>query len=160
MKHPPHTFDDLAVGTTFDSPSRVITRADIDQFTRLSGDRTALHSDDDYARSTPLGGIVAHGALNLAAATGMAYELGIFEGTVLAVQSMTISFDRPVHSDDSLTLRLQVAAKADRPRPGRGRVEFDMKLLNQEDRCVMSGCWTILMRRPPATAPDSPPLDA
>ena len=147
MTGAPLHFDEFLTGRTFSSGPRRISRGDIDAFTSLSGDHTALHSDDAYAASTPLGGIVAHGALVLAAATGLAHSLGIFEGTVLAVRSMHVAFDRPVRPDESVSLELTVAEPAPRPRPDRGRIRFEVKLRNGAGETVMSGSWTLLIRR-------------
>lgn len=147
MDYPPHTFDELEPGTAFEAGPRTISREDIDRFTQLSGDRTALHSDEDYARQTPLGGLVSHGVLNLSAATGLAYQMGVFEGTVLAIRSMTVKYDRPVFPGDSVTLNLTVAEVDPRPRPDRGTVGFDARLINQKGKTVLSGLWTVLMRR-------------
>ena len=147
MSHAPRTFDDLEVGSAFTAGPREISRADIDDFTRISGDRTALHSDDAYASTTPFGGVVAHGALSLAVATGLAYQTGIFEGTVLAVRQMDVRFERPVFPDDRLELLLTVAELDEKPRPDRGRVGFDVDLRNQDGRTVLSGRWTLVVRR-------------
>jgi oxepin-CoA hydrolase / 3-oxo-5,6-dehydrosuberyl-CoA semialdehyde dehydrogenase len=143
----PRTFDDLVPGLAFEAGPRLLTRADIAAFATLSGDHTALHADDGYAATTPFGRIVAHGALNLAAATGLAYSTGIFEGTVLAVRSMQIQFDRPVYPDDLLSLRMVVQSRDERPRPDRGNVAFDVTLTNQDGRTVLSGTWSLVMRR-------------
>ncbi len=151
VKQAPHAFEDLAPGMAFRSGPRRITRADIADFARLSGDHTRLHSDDAYAASTPFGGVVAHGALNLAAATGLAYASGVFEGTVLAVRSMTIDFERPVFPGDALTLCLQVRELDPRPRPDRGRVTFEVEVENQDGKRVLTGAWTLLLRRRPAS---------
>jgi 3-hydroxybutyryl-CoA dehydratase len=145
----PHSFDDLEPGLSFEAGPRRITRADIDDFSRLSGDRTALHVDEAYAATTPFGRVVAHGALNLAVATGLAYSAGIFEGTVLAVESMRIRFERPVYPGDEVRLRLTVASRDEKPRPERGKVSFDVELVNQDGRVVLSGSWTLVVRRGP-----------
>jgi acyl dehydratase len=147
MEYPPHTFDQLQMGSSFEAGPRTISRADIDLFTQLSGDQTALHSDEDYARTTPLGGLVAHGVLNLSAATGLAYQMGVFEGTVLAIRSMTVKYERPVYPGDAVTLQLTVAELDPRPRPDRARVSFDARLVNQKGKTVLSGLWKVLMRR-------------
>lgn len=147
MDYPAHTFDELEPGICFRTGPRTISRSDIDQFTELSGDRTELHSDEEYARQTPLGGLVAHGVLNLSAATGLAYRMGVFQGTVLAIRSMEIKYDRPVFPGDAVTLQLTVAEMDPRPRSDRGRVGFEAKLFNQHGKVVLSGLWTVLMRR-------------
>jgi acyl dehydratase len=143
----PHCFDDLYPGQSFSSGPRTITRADIDAFTELSGDRTALHNDESYAQTTPFGSVVAHGALVLSAGTGLAYGLGIFEGTVLAVRSMDACFERPVFPGDSISLRLEVHSKEEHPRPDRGRIRLAIHLTNQHKRTVLTGVWVLLLRR-------------
>ncbi|MBC7895084.1 MAG: dehydratase [Cytophagaceae bacterium] len=143
----PLAFDDLTLGAAFRAGPRRVSRADIAAFAALSGDHTALHSDEAYAATTPFGRVVAHGALNLAVATGLAYATGIFEGTVLAVRSMAIDFERPVFPDDELLLELTVSALDQRPRPDRGQVEFSVRVVNQEGRAVLSGTWKLLLKR-------------
>jgi acyl dehydratase len=147
------TFEDFEPGRTFSSSPRRISRADLDAFTQLSGDRTALHGDEAYAATTPLGGIVAHGALVLSVATGLAYALGIFDGTVLAVASMDTTFERPVRPDESVSLTLTVHDRDLKPRPDRGRVRFAVDLRLQTGKTAMSGSWTLLIRR---SAPGDP----
>lgn len=150
------SFDELQPGQAFEAGPRVIDRSDIDAFTRLSGDRTALHCDDDYARSTPFGAVVAHGVLVLAVGTGLAYDTGIFLGTVLAVRSMELSFERPVFPGDALSLRLEVMSKESQPRVDRGRVSFGVRLTNQHGKAAALGTWTLIMRR--SVESDSPPV--
>jgi acyl dehydratase len=140
-------FEDFRPGQTFSAGPRSIERREIDAFTALSGDRTALHSDEAYARTTPFGGLVAHGALVLAVATGMAFDIGIFEGTVLAIRSMDIRFDRPVYPGDALTLKLHVLSKDPHPRADRGRVSFSVELWNERGKSTLSGTWVIVIRR-------------
>jgi len=147
MRYTPMTFDELPAGTKFVAGSRSISREDISAFAALSGDHTALHSDEAYAASTPFGRVVAHGALNLAIATGLAYSTGVFEGTVLAVRSMEVAFDRPVYPGDELSLELTVAEVDSRPRADRGCITFDVIVRNQGLRTVISGQWKLVMRR-------------
>ncbi|RKY21926.1 MAG: dehydratase [Planctomycetota bacterium] len=147
MPGPGKTFDELSLGQVFLGGPRHVSRADIATFATVSGDHTALHCDDAYAATTPFRGVVAHGVLNLAVATGLAYDTGAFEGTVLAVRSMDVRFDRPVRPGDELRLRLKVLELDQRPKPDRGRVAFDVQLKNQEGRVVLSGRWSLLIRR-------------
>ncbi len=145
-----YTYDALSLGQTFEAGPRRVTLDDIATFARISGDFTALHTDAEYAAATPLGGLVAHGALSLAIATGLAHDTGAFETTVLAFRSLEASYDRPVFPDDDLTLTLEVDELDERPRPTRGRVRFETKLRNQHGKVVMSGHWYLVLRRDPA----------
>ncbi len=155
MRYPAHTFEDFAPGLAFACGPRIVTAEDIATFARISGDHTRLHTDAAYAATTPFGRIVAHGALNLAVATGLAYESGVFEGTVLAVAEMDTRFERPVFPGDPLTLRMIVAGTDPRPRPDSGKVTLAIELLNGTPKVVLRGQWTIVVRR--AVAPGSSP---
>ena len=151
-----HYYDDCQPGLRLTTGPRVITRQDVDAFTAISGDRTALHTDDTYAATTPFGRVVAHGVLNLAVATGLAWASGAFERSVLAFVSMTVRFDRPVYPGDAVTLHLVVREQDSRPREDRGRVTFDVQLTNQAGRVVLSGEWILLLRRTPGPAASDP----
>ena len=146
MDAPGRCFDELSVGDVVSAGPRVISREDIAAFADLSGDRTALHTDEAYAASTPLGGLVAHGALTLSAATGLAYESQAFEGTVLAFKGMDVSFERPVFPGDTVSLELTVEGLKAAPRGDRGTTDFAVRVLNQKGRRVLSGTWTLVLR--------------
>lgn len=155
MSYAPHVYEDFAEGQVFREGPRSVSRADIAAFASISGDHTALHNDDAYAATTPFGGVVAHGVLNLAIGTGLAYASRLLDGTVLAVVSVACAFDRPVFPGDQLTLQLAVQRLDPRPRPDRGRVTFGVALENQHGKRVLSGEWVLLVRRRSApTRPD------
>ncbi len=79
------TFNEFKVGDKFTTASRTITEADVVNFAGLSGDFNPLHTDEEFGKSTPFKGRVAHGMLSVAVATGLANQLGIFEGTTIAL---------------------------------------------------------------------------
>ncbi|GAB6154362.1 hypothetical protein JCM17380_31120 [Desulfosporosinus burensis] len=83
----------MKVGVEFYIASRTITKADVVSFTGLSGDYNPLHTDEEWVKAnTKFGGRIAHGVLIQAIATGLANQLGIFEGTSIAVIEMTTRF--------------------------------------------------------------------
>jgi len=157
VSYEPHRFEDFAPGQAYEFGKRIISREDIAAFADVSDDHTALHCDDGYAATTPFGSVVSHGVLNVAAATGLAYRCGLFEGTVLAVLSLETRFERPVFPGDELTLRMTVKELDPRPRPDRGRVTFGVELLNQAGKKVVAGDWTLLLRRAGVPAGSAPP---
>lgn len=46
---------------TWETPARTITGLDLTAVAGLSGDCNPLHTDDDFAKSTQLGGRIFHG---------------------------------------------------------------------------------------------------
>ena len=71
-----------------------LTSADIAEYAAASRDTNPLHTDDDYARLTPYGGTVAHGALVVTTALADVPAAAMRRPCVL-----TARFSRPVHPD-------------------------------------------------------------
>jgi acyl dehydratase len=149
------TYDQFGLGEVFISPARTVTEADVVNFAGLSGDFNPLHIDEAFARTTPFGGRIAHGMLVAALATGMANWLGIFEGTALALMEQVIQYKRPVQLGDTVHLELRVADKEEISKPDRGVVVFETDVCNQDSRPVITGRWTMMMRRGERPAPQA-----
>lgn len=141
------TFDQFELGQTFTTASRTVTEADVVAFAGLSGDFNPLHTDETFARTTPFGGRIAHGMLGAAIATGLANQLGIFEGTTIALISQTLRYTAAIRFGDTIHLELKVAEKKETSRPDRGVITFEATLVNQEDRPVIEGQWVVMLRR-------------
>lgn len=58
-----YVFEDLAVGMSADY-AKIVTEADILMFAEISGDFNPVHIDEDFARTTPFKGRIAHGMLS------------------------------------------------------------------------------------------------
>ena len=70
-------------------------------FAGVSGDFNPMHTDAEYAKSTQFGARVAHGALIFSIATGLAYQLGFLDGTVIAFTSFDWKMRAPVFIGDT-----------------------------------------------------------
>lgn len=68
-----------------------LTDEQLSRFAESSGDRNPLHIDDRFARSTPYGRPIAHGALVVTAALGSADE-----ETLLHARALEMQFKKPV----------------------------------------------------------------
>lgn len=149
----PLWFEDLEPGLVFRSPERVISAGDIAAFSRLSGDHNPIHTDEELARASAFRGTVAHGHLVQAVASGLAWDLGIFRGTLVALTGIEIDFVAPVRPDTAVRLELTVCAREASPRPRRGAVKFTARVLDGDDTPIIEGAWRTLMgRRPKATS--------
>ncbi len=141
------TFNEFNVGDEFITASRTITEADTVNFAGLSGDFNPLHTDEEYGKSTPFKGRVAHGMLSVAIATGLANQLGIFEGTTIALLSMTINYKGAVKFEDTIHLKLKVAEKKETSKDDRGIVTFDTMVYNQDNKPIVEGQWVVMLHR-------------
>jgi acyl dehydratase/NAD(P)-dependent dehydrogenase (short-subunit alcohol dehydrogenase family) len=78
-----------------------VSREHLRRFADASGDRNPLHGDDEYARATPYGRCIAHGALVTTAA------LGVADAAVLQrVRSIHVQFKQPVFPGETYTIAL------------------------------------------------------
>ncbi len=140
-------FDQFNVGDLFESQGRTVTEADTVNFAGISGDYNPLHTDEEFGKTTPMGGRIAHGVLALAISTGQGNQLGIFEGTTIALMSQTVKYTGPVHFGDTIHLELKVAEKKESSKPDRGTVIFNANVVNQQGKTVIEGQWVCLMKR-------------
>ncbi len=151
MYGPEHNyFEDVEVGTTWESPSRVVTEADVHAYAELSGDFNPIHVNPEYAATTPFGRTIAHGLLTLARASGMSIDHPKMR-TLAVVELRQIKFLAPVFPGDNLRVRTTVLAKERRGRGKRGHITWMRNVLNQDDKIVQQGeSVTVVEAREPA----------
>ncbi len=142
-------FEEFQIGDALETRGRTITESDVVQFAGLSGDYNQLHTDAEYASETMFGERIAHGLLGLSIASGLSSRLGFAEGTVEAFVSLDWKFRAPIKLGDTIRARLEVVRKKEMARLGGGFVVFDVVILNQEDKTVQKGNWTLLIKGAP-----------
>lgn len=140
-------FEEFEVGQCVTSMGRTITETDIVSFAAFTGDWTTLHTDAVYAGQTIYGQRVAHGLLGLSIASALAIRLGFMEDTILAFREIREwKFSLPVFIGDTLRVRLTVSETKPVRRMGGGLVAFTAEVLNQDDKVVQHGVWTVLIK--------------
>ncbi|MEI2806174.1 MULTISPECIES: MaoC/PaaZ C-terminal domain-containing protein [Paracoccaceae] len=115
-------FDEFEVGQNWTTPRRTITEADIVMFAGMTGDYNPVHTDEEFARSTPFGTRILHGPAVFAIATGLEFRLGIKEGTAIAFLGMTWDLKAPVKIGDTIHVFQRVDAVRPTKNPARGIV--------------------------------------
>jgi 3-hydroxybutyryl-CoA dehydratase len=143
-------FEEFEIGNEVVSPSRTITEADVVMFAGLTGDYNQLHTDEEFAKSTPFGRRIAHGLLVLSYAVGLLGRLGFIEGTALAFRELSWKFSQPVFMGDTVHVRARCRELKPMARLGGGLVIFDLSVVNQEGKTVQKGEWHVLMASKPA----------
>jgi acyl dehydratase len=141
-------WDEFSEGETFTTAARTVTEGAVDLFAGLSGDFNPLHTDEESARKMPMKGRIAHGMLVLSIATGLSNQLGLFEGTTLALLGMDrIKWTAPVRLGDTIHTELRVKEKKASSKPDRGVLVVEVSVANQRGEPVLAAEWTTLMMR-------------
>ena len=94
-----YDFEDLAVGMKA-SFAKTITEADIILFAGASGDNNAMHINEEFAKTTPFKGRIAHGMLT--ASVISAAIAGRLPGPGTVYLSQNLRFKAPVRPGDTV----------------------------------------------------------
>ena len=143
-------FEEFEVGQKITTMSRTVTETDVVTFAGLSGDFNQIHTDAEYAKSTPFGQRIAHGICVLSIVSGLATLTGIMEGTVLAFREIAEwKFSKPVFFGDTVHVEMEVVETKAFPRLAGGAVMIKVEVKNRKDETVQSGRWNVLMMSRP-----------
>ncbi len=145
-------FEEFEEGQTLETRGRTITEADIVSFAGLSGDYNPMHTNAAFAAGTQFGQRVAHGLLGLSIASGLSYQLGFLEGTVIAFTGLDWKFREPIFIGDTIRAVVKVTKLREMKSAGGGFVSFDIRVLNQDDKVTQKGEWTVLVASKPEDA--------
>ncbi len=135
-------FEEVQIGESLLTASRVIGEADVKAFGELTGDMFYMHFDDEAAKASAFGKRIAHGYLVLSDAAGLFVVAE--PGPVLANYGLdTLRFVKPVGLGDSIQVRLTCKRKIDRNKKdangqGQGVVAWDVEVTNQDKELVAS----------------------
>lgn len=144
-------FEEFTAGERIVTRSRTVTEGDVVAFAALTGDWNSIHTDAVLAARMPFEQRVAHGALGLSIALGLAARTGMMEGTVLAFREIEEwKFRQPVFLGDTIRAELSVEETRPLPKLGGGAVVIGADVKNQRDETVMKGRWVVLFQSKPA----------
>lgn len=140
-------FEEFEIDAQYESQGRTIGESDVMAFAGLSGDFNPLHTDAEFAKTTPFGERIAHGMLTVAISTGMSNWTGIFAGTTIALMEQNIKYTAGVKLGDTVHLEMKVIEKKETSKPDRGIIKFAAQMLNQRGEVVVDMIWTLMMKR-------------
>ena len=122
---------------SWDVPPVVIDREQILSFSRLY-DPLPLHTDEEYAKTTRFGGLIAPGVLSFMAVWAKFLENSDpFGEELIAGTSAKIEWFKPVYADDVLTGRVVVTGVTRRI-PYNGVVVTTIEARNQRGELVLT----------------------
>lgn len=129
-------FDDLKVGMTADTAPAVIEKEKMLDFARLY-DNIPLHTDEEYAKNTPFGRLIAPGVMSFMSVWAKYLEADFFGEELLAGKSTKIEWMKPVFADDILTGTATIT-RLEKRNPKNGLAELTIEVKNQNGEIVLT----------------------
>ena len=129
-------FDDIKLGMTVDIASAVIEKEKMIAFAR-NYDNIPLHTDEEYAKSTPFGKLIAPGVMSFMSVWAKYLEVDFFGEELLAGKSTKIEWLKPVFANDVLTGKATITNLIKRNAKN-GLVEVTIEAYNQDGELVLT----------------------
>jgi len=129
-------FDDIKVGMTVQIPPALIEKQKMLDFARLY-DNIPLHTDEEYAKTTPFGQLIAPGVMSFMAVWAKYLEVDFFGEELLAGKSTKIEWLKPVYAGDVLSGVAKVTCLTKRSARN-GLVEITIEARNQKGDVVLT----------------------
>jgi 3-hydroxybutyryl-CoA dehydratase len=141
-------YDELEVGDRRIFRGITVTESHIVGFAGLTGDHYVLHTDAEYASTTPFGQRIAHGLLILSLGAGL---IPLEPGRVVALLGLEdVRFTAPTFIGDTVHPEMEIVSKTDKE-PG-GLVIVDETIRNQRDQTVCTARLRVLLAASPKLA--------
>ena len=128
----PH-FEAVAVGDSLPPVTKTITHNQLVRYAGASGDFNPIHTDPDAAQAAGLGGVIAHGLLNMAFLAQLVTD---WVGDPGAVRQLRCRFSRPVRPGDTVIAKGTIVDKS--VVEGEQRVVCKLWVENQRGEIVLS----------------------
>ena len=129
-------FDDLEIGMAVEISAAVIKKEKMIDFAR-DYDNIPLHTDEEYAKTTPFGKLIAPGVMSFMSVWAKYLEVDFFGKELLAGKSTKIEWLKPVFANDVLTGKATITNLIKRNSKN-GLVEITIDAYNQNGDIVLT----------------------
>lgn len=129
-------FNELKVGMKLNLSPTVIEKQKMLDFA-YSYDNIPLHTDEEYAKTTPFGKLIAPGVMSFMSVWAKYLEVDFFKEGLLAGKSTKIEWFKPVFVEDVLTGVATITKLTPRNEKN-GIAEVTIEVYNQDKILVLS----------------------
>ena len=138
-------FDDIKLNTQIDIPPALIEKEKMVDFAKLY-DNIPLHVDEDYAKSTHFGKLIAPGVMSFMSVWAKYLEVDIIGEELLAGKSTKIEWYKPVFAGDILTGKATITKLTERNERN-GIAEITIQVSNQKGELVLTNLTEAIVKR-------------
>lgn len=138
-------FDDIKLNTQIDIPPALIEKDKMVDFAKLY-DNIPLHVDEDYAKSTHFGKLIAPGVMSFMSVWAKYLEVDIIGEELLSGKSTKIEWYKPVFAGDILTGKATITKLTERNERN-GIAEITIQVSNQKGELVLTNVTEAIVKR-------------
>ena len=128
-------FEDFKVGMQVEIPPATINKKDMVDFA-LKYDNIPLHTDEEYAKSTNFGGLIAPGVMSFMSVWAKYLEVDLIGRELIAGKSSKMEWFKPVFAEDVLYGKALITNLTKRNEKN-GIVEITINVYNQNGDLVI-----------------------
>lgn len=141
-------FDDMPAGFRFETGSQTLTSEAIKRFAK-EWDPQPFHLDEEAAKASPYGALIASGFHTILAAFKLIVEANVWSESSMGGPGLKeVRWLKPVFVDDTIRVEAEVLeARVSRSKPDRGFVEIRYDIFNQSDEMVAQYQATHILKR-------------
>ena len=140
-------FEEFVLGKQTKIDSAVIEKSEIIDFAKKY-DNIPLHTDEEYAKSTFFGKLIAPGVMSFMSVWAKYLEIDFAGEELIAGKSTKIEWIKPVFAEDVLTSTCTVSNLTKRNAKN-GIVELTFEVFNQNNELVLTDVTEMIVRRRP-----------
>ena len=129
-------FDEMKLGMTVNVPPAVIDKEKMLEFA-YDYDNLPLHTDEEYAKTTPFGKLIAPGVMSFMSVWAKYLEVDFFGEELLAGKSTKIEWLKPVFAGDVLTSKATITSLVKRSEKN-GLAAVSFNVYNQNGELVLT----------------------
>ena len=140
-------FEEFKLGSKTQIEPAVINKDDMVDFAKKY-DNIPLHTDEEYAKSTFFGKLIAPGVMSFMSVWAKYLEVDLAGNELLAGKSTKIEWFKPVFADDVLTSTCTVSKLIKRNEKN-GIVELTFEVFNQNGELVLTDVTEMIVKCKP-----------
>lgn len=140
-------FEEFEAGTQLNIDNVVIDKNDMLDFANKY-DYIPLHTDEEYAKKTMFGNLIAPGVMSFMAVWAKYLEADLAGEQLIAGKSTKIEWKKPVYADDVLNAICTVS-KLTKRNEKNGQVELTFEVFNQNGELVLTNVTEMIVKCKP-----------
>ena len=140
-------FEEFVLGAKYEIAPAVIEKGDMIDFAEKY-DNIPLHTDEEYAKSTVFGGLIAPGVMSFMSVWAKYLEINLAGKEVIAGKSTKIEWIKPVYAGDVLKSTCTVSNLMKR-NARNGLVELTFEVVNQKGDLVLTNVTEMVVKCKP-----------